>query len=118
MHHAIKLIHDIASASDGLVRRDLAHVLTAVHHAMRESSDESDAALLALMKPGRAIHLTSSSIVPHAMPPAELVKLLLVQYFLRKDPEAYRHHVEHLRDDARPGTFRRMIQGHLDRASG
>ena len=68
------------------------------------------------MQSARLIPLAPGSPLTHSMPPGDLIKQLVAQILLIRDPRKYRPYVEQLRDGAGTARFRRLIDAFLARA--
>jgi hypothetical protein len=112
----VSFLQQIAAPPAPRARYRLADINAAIQAAMATPSDAGDAALLALMSSPRPIPFAPGSPRTHSMPPDDLIKQLIAQILLRRDPRKYRPHVEQLRDGATTARFRRLIDGFLARA--
>src|SRR5262249_55450660 len=73
---------------------------------------DAEAALGMLLEMENPIRFHKTSHVPHSMPPDHVMRLLAVQYFVRKDPAR----VEKVVQTTKSLPLKRLIQSHLDGA--
>lgn len=110
---AISHIRRVALPAAKAERQDLNHVLTSVRVLMEAGDLAADDALVSLMQDNSGMLLQPGSMVPHGMPPDDLVRQLIVQHLLRKDPEKYIPIVEAIREKTTSRGLKRILERHL-----